>query len=56
MAPNVEMPEIELLVDKRDQPRNLFAPVRRHLQIEGAGKMQPLDVVAPVDAKVQIAP
>ncbi len=50
------MPEKELFVDQRDESRHFLAPAGGHLEIEGAGKVQPFQILPPVEAEMQIAP
>src|SRR5690349_18207397 len=50
------MAEPELLVDLRHQPVDLVEAVVGHLGVEGAGDVQGLEVVAPVERGVVIGP
>ena len=45
-----------LLVDQRDQLLHLVAAALRHLEVEGAGEMQRLDVVHPGERNLVVAP
>src|SRR5215475_1700568 len=47
LGPEVEMPDPHLLVDQRDQQLHLAVQALRHLELEGAGEMQRLDVEHP---------
>jgi hypothetical protein len=50
------MADPELLVDLRDELLHFQAAGLRHLQFEGAGQMQRLDVVHPGEGNLVIAP
>ncbi len=56
VGPEIEMADPQLLVDQRDQSLNFGAPALRHLEIEGAGQMQRLDVVHPGVGHLVVGP
>ncbi len=56
VAPDVEVAEPELLVDLGDELVDLGEARIRHLHLEGAGDVQRLQVVAPVEGHMIIRP
>ena len=50
------MADPQLLVDQRDQRLHLGAAALRHLEVEGAGQMQRLDVVHPGEGDLVVGP
>src|ERR671919_521420 len=56
LAPQIEMAKPELLVDQRHQLIDFREPPLRDLEIESASEMQRLQIVAPVQRDVIVAP
>ncbi len=56
LLPQVEMAEPELLVDEREEPIDLVQPELGDLEVEGASKMQRLQIVPPGQRDMIIAP
>ena len=55
-APQVEMADPHLLVDQGDEVQHLVAPPVGHLQVEGAGDVQGLDIGDPGEGDVVFGP
>src|SRR5262245_66178884 len=56
LLPQVEMAEPELLVDQRHKLIDIPEPQLAHLEVEGAGEMQRLEILPPGQGDMILAP
>ena len=56
VAPQIEMADPQLLVDRRQQPHDLELAGVRHFQVESTGKMNGLAILHPREGDVVVGP